>query len=156
MKLNLTTAIIPLALMLGTACVQPAKHNFDSLNKFQGSWKMTSPEMIMSEHWVKTNDTLWQGKSYIENNGKQELEETVQLVIHNHMAFYIVKRKGVGEQVAFKLIKQERDKFTFENKNNDFPQQIIYHFKADGNLDASINATTKDGFKTFEFPYKKI
>lgn len=156
MNIKLMSIVLITILFSCNACVTPPTNNFKHLDKFQGAWKMNTSEMVMTERWQKTNDTLWEGKSFIVKEGKEELEETVQLILQNQTVSYNVKRKGVGTPVAFTLVKQEGDKFIFENKANDFPQQIIYHFKDDGTLDASINGTTKDGYKKFDFPYKRL
>lgn len=134
---------------------QWTKKNFQELDKLKGSWVMNIPKLSMTENWNKKSDTLWEGASYRNQKGEMALEETVQLVFNKGSIQYIVRTQGTGEPVAFTLSSHEGNKFIFENKEHDFPQRIIYHFRDGQHLDAAIEGNTSKGFKQIDFPFVK-
>ena len=109
------------------------------------------------ESWNKVNDTLYSGRSYEVIGDDSTLTETIQLILKGTELFYIpnVQAQNNQQPVAFRLTRQEGMKFTFENPEHDFPTTIVYEFRNDSTLIASISGTLHGELKAMDFEYKK-
>ena len=73
--------------------------------------------------------------------------------IRRHSAFCLSHRWCVRE---FPLKSSSGGKFTFENKEHDFPQRVIYERKGSESLLAAIEGTFKGKEAREEFQMKKV
>jgi hypothetical protein len=109
---------------------------------FVGNWSMDNPELKSFDVWKKVNDTLFIGKSYTLNI----LKEEIGLMKNGNDWYYIslVEGQNDGKAIPFKLIKQTKSKFIFENKEHDFPKQIEYNFRSANNLVVYLRSKNKE------------
>ena len=140
------------------AAARGQQPDFKTLQQIVGTWEMKKGSPVIREVWVRKNDTLFEGTSYAIKEGNPVLQETVQLVYTQNQVFFIpaVQNQNDGQPVVFRLISSAKGKFIFQNKEHDFPQQVIYHFKNRNRLDAAINGNTPKGFRQVNFPYLKV
>ena len=88
-------------------------------------------------------------------NGKDTIpEETVELKLANGKITFspTVRNQNGGQPVVFTLVSIEGTKFTFENKQHDFPQRIIYDIH-EKTLSVTISGNTKNGFREIPFDF---
>ena len=115
---------------------------------FVGNWNMDDPELKSYDVWTKVNDSLYSGKSFTMNTQKEELA-----LIQNGNDWYfvaLVKGENNDQPIPFKLIKQTKSKFIFENKEHDFPKQIEYNFRSENNLVVYIRGNGKEFEQYFD------
>lgn len=131
--------------------------DFKAFQKAVGTWAFERGGTTVRETWIRVNDTLFEGSSYNIKNGVEELQETITLSFSKGSIVLTptTRNQNDGNPIPFTLISNKKDRFVFENKAHDFPQQIIYHFKGDRQLDAAINGQTPKGFRQVDFPYRK-
>jgi len=133
--------------------------DFKELYRVEGSWEMKKSDLRIEETWVKKNDTLLESTAYeYDKEGRKGLQETVQLALSGNQILYIpvARNQNGGAPVIFKLVSNLKGRYVFENREHDFPQQIIYHFRNNNHIDASINGKTPRGFRQIDFPYQRV
>jgi hypothetical protein len=117
-----------------------------------GSWKNISDDGQLYEIWTKQNDSTYAGHGYMVANNDTVFSERISLEQRNSDLFYIpvVKQQNEGNPVSFKLV-SDKGEFTFENKEHDFPQRVIYKQVGMDSLYARIEGTDKGAFRKEEF-----
>lgn len=153
-------AVICMAPAFAARAQQWKKQDFKALAAVKGMWLTETPgEKSYLETWTVKNDTLMEGRAfYVDKDKKQEPAETAQLVYSAGKIRYIVTVIGQNEDkpVVFDLVTKKGKVFTFENKEHDFPKQIIYRFPKNNALQVTINGTTPQGDRTVDFKFKKV
>lgn len=132
--------------------------DFKSLDPILGTWKMETRRGPMFEQWTRASNEKFQGKSFRLNNLDTLVMERIELSFSGGSIVYspIVAGQNDGKAVEFKLISNTDSRFVFENKEHDYPQRIIYHFKSKDTLNARIEGT-KDGKEMgSNFPYVRV
>lgn len=131
--------------------------DFKKLKQVVGQWEAVTKTGFMQEKWSKKNDTTFTGTTYSVNRGVVILEEQLQLMFTNNEIHYIstVRHQNKGLPVVFKLVSIKDDAYTFENKEHDFPQQIVYYFKDGKHIDATISGPTENGPKSIVFHFEE-
>ncbi|RYZ48204.1 MAG: hypothetical protein EOP49_19230 [Sphingobacteriales bacterium] len=142
---------------LQSSAQQWKARDFKKLKAVVGSWEATTKTGFAQEKWVKKNDTAFTGQAYSSNRGVVLLEENLQLVLSGNEIHYIttIRHQNKGLPVTFKLVSVKDDTYTFENKEHDYPQQIVYYFKSGKHMDATISGPTENGPKTVAFHYER-
>lgn len=145
-----------ISLILLSAC-QSDNNSLKDFQKLEGTWVATDPTGKFVERWTKINDTLMEGTSYMIIKGDTVFSENLQLTIQNDSVHYIptVPGENNGNPVRFTLSTKQPDNWVFENALHDFPQQIIYHFKAKDSLIATVQGKDNGQFRKLEFRMKR-
>lgn len=132
--------------------------DFNRLRNITGNWEMKTEKGFLQEKWERPNDTTFKGRSYKIDRGVSILDEKMTIVFSNKEIIFSasVQYQNKGLPVSFKLIKIDGGKYIFENKEHDFPTQVIYQIKNANKLLAWINGTTEKGFKTISFEFYSI
>lgn len=129
----------------------PASPDFSWL---KGNWINTSDSnATFYENWTASGTNTYQGNSFIIAHGDTVFNETIELSIADTACYYIVsvKNQNKGEKVSFKMISNEDNNVVFENKLHDFPQRIVYQYKAPDTLNAWIEGTVNHKAKKETF-----
>ena len=123
--------------------------NFDWLI---GDWKRSDDEAGKQtyEHWQKSNDTLYQGKSYTMSAKDTIWSENVRLLKRDTTWFYAVTGRGDSFTTDFQLTSITDHSFVCENGANEFPKMIEYALVGD-----SLKAKISGGGPEIEFSYGK-
>jgi hypothetical protein len=121
-------------LLLGkNVSAQFTYEDFKMLHQLEGKgWEMKLKVGSVIEKWTKINDSLLTSVSYRIREGDTTALETVELRFSNGIITYTptVVNQNAGKPVTFALVSIEApSSFTFENKNHDYPVQIIYRLK---------------------------
>jgi len=131
--------------------------DFEKLYSLVGEWTTPHKEGELVEIWQKQYNKKLTGETFYIIGNAEESKEKIDLVLSEGRIYYSSKVNGQneGESVQFTLIKMEKNKFIFENKEHDFPQRIIYELRLPNELIASIEGDTIEGFKKIVYKYKK-
>lgn len=129
----------------------------EKLNWLAGSWKNISENSTLIENWTKINDSLYSGNSFVIENKDTVFSEKISLQLIGADLFYIpaVADQNNGQPVSFKLISDGNEEFIFENKEHDFPQQIVYKNPRPDSLYARIEGMVQGVFRKEEFFMKR-
>lgn len=133
--------------------VNASAQEITDYNWMLGKWEMHLPKGHLYEEWEKKDGNSFTGKSYAIENGDTTFSENVLLTRTDSGIFYIVK-VGKNRPVAFKMLKPMKAGAIFENKQNDFPQRIIYTPK-EGQLYARIEGKKRGKAERQEFLYTR-
>ena len=136
---------------------QFAHTDFEKLYELKGKWKMEQNTGYLVEEWLWVSDNILVSKSYTVKEKDTVFKETVRLDFKNGEIHYspIVVNQNDGKEVRFKLINTDNGQFVFENKEHDFPQQIIYQFSKN-KLNVVINGNTSKGFSEIPFSFTRV
>jgi len=153
MKLKI---IIIILLVLSCLCYSQEKPIKTHL--FLGDWESTEGNKII-EKWRVVDDSEYTADVYEILDKDTVLKEKIKLKYINNVLYYcpLVFEQNNSREIEFKLVSLENDgrKFIFENSEHDFPQRIIYNFKTNMKLHASIEGYIESEFKQINFSYKK-
>jgi hypothetical protein len=115
------------------ACSPPVKEDpqqlkLERMTWLIGTWKNVDGDFTTYEIWEKKSDKLFSGKSFSLQGNDTVFYESITLQQNGNETFYIPTVRGQNENkpVAFKFLKWQDGEFIFENKEHDFPQQIVY------------------------------
>jgi hypothetical protein len=155
----------PLCLVLAMTTVsgfcqtQPRqiKKSFLDLHSLVGTWSMSTKKAVFYETWQKINDSTLMGRSYQVNGKDTVTTEQVQLIMRGDSIRYIpTVNENNNNPVLFTLVKLEKGSYTFENKEHDFPQRIIYNLPRNNLMHAWVEGNISGQFKRSDFNYKKV
>jgi hypothetical protein len=155
MKIFKYIPIILFSLVATQAAAQWTYKDFKRLKNLKGNWEAKSDKGFIQEKWERTNDTVFEGKNYKIEHGVSILDEQLKIIFNkNEILFQVtIHYKNKGLPVTYKLAKIDGDKYIFENKDYEFPQQIVYQLKSSDKLAAYVNGTTEKGFKQLDFSF---
>lgn len=123
---------------------------------FLGEWKNQSKDGDFTEKWEKLSDSTYMGVSYIIAKKDTVFYENVVLEQKNDSLFYNVSMdKNKEEVTAFHLTQATKDKLTFENAKNYFPNKIIYQRIQPDSIVATIEGKVNGKPTSETFPMKK-
>ncbi|MCC7303297.1 MAG: hypothetical protein IT233_11705 [Bacteroidia bacterium] len=111
----LTTGIIL------TSCSDP----MERLSSLTGKWAGSQDENEFSETWKHSSETKYTGFFAGMNSGDTIYKEHLSIQEMGEEIFYIVDQNEEGP-INFRLISSDDEIFIFENKESEFPEQIIY------------------------------
>ncbi|MEE9349900.1 MAG: DUF6265 family protein [Flavobacteriaceae bacterium] len=127
--------------------------NFDWLI---GNWERTNEEEGKKtfENWNKKSDTDYVGIGFTMKKNDTLSKENMQIVKTNKQWDLIVKSVGKGGDatpVSFKMTAFDKQSFTCENKDIDFPNTITY--KKDGQ---TIKAVVANSDMEIPFVFERL
>ncbi|MDD5150833.1 MAG: DUF6265 family protein [Flavobacterium sp.] len=106
-----------------------------------GKWENNSKDGNLLETWEKTNDSIYDGKSYF-IKGKDTLHfETIQLIQKGENLLYVSTIRGQNNDkpITFKRNATIEKQLVFENQKNDYPKKISYSLKNNDSLVITIS-----------------
>jgi hypothetical protein len=147
-----------LLISLLAACT--SKDPFQRFDKFSGLWQAHDSETYLYEEWskAKKNSMTMYGKTYTLNGSDSIVYERMELRQKGEDVFYIptTRDQNNNQPVPFKLIFSNDSSFTFENRQHDFPQRIIYRFITNDSLVGRIEGTNRGEEMSQEFYYHRV
>jgi len=152
---NLYLTIILITLSISVSAQKPNLKSFEFLI---GEWTMKTKEGKIVERWQKHRDSLTETSYRFNAKGDSILTESIVLKSTKGDWQFCVTgyEKGNEGRTDFKLISFANNTFIFENKQHDFPQQIVYQNKSKNELLAWIEGEIGGKKRKMEFPYKKV
>ena len=130
----------------------------DQLQWLLGTWVNQKGNEYSQETWSRENDSTFTAYSFVEVNKKKVVfAETMALEQKDGLLILTVATANQNEKkpVTFKLISSEKGQFTFENKNHDFPQRIVYTNPVKDSLHAWIESTENGEAKRIDFSFSR-
>jgi hypothetical protein len=115
-----------------------------------GTWQEVNKNAF--EVWKEDGNSL-SGSSYrIDQAGNKTVTEEIKLIKKGSDFYYVPDVTGPQGPVEFKIIFFDKNGFTAENPEHDFPKKIIYNKINEQQLEATISA----GTKSISYSFKKI
>ena len=110
-----------------------------------GTWKMEGKENY--ESWEKL-DHLFKGQSYKIVDGQQIVTEIIELKSDGNRIIYTptVFDQNEGKPIQFILLKLDKNVFSFENSDHDFPKKIQYKKQSENELLITVLGENDKGF----------
>lgn len=151
-KLSLILLLITVSL-----CGFAQKTSLKSFDFLIGKWEMPTKNGKIVERWQKHRDSLTGTSHRFNAKGDSVLTESIVLKKIKGSWYFCVTgyEKGNEGKTDFKLVASANNTFTFENKQHDFPQQIVYQNKGKDELLAWIEGEIGGKKRKMEFPYKR-
>jgi len=133
----------------------PKEPLLNGLGWLSGCWEGRQGEAIIEEVWSKPRGDSMVGFGRTVKDGKTTAFEFMQVREANGSLTYL-PQPGGGARVSFPLKDSFAERFTFENKEHDFPQRVIYERKGPGLLLAAIEGTYQGKEEHEEYQMKKV
>ena len=131
------------------------KTGLNDLSWLSGCWEGRQGEATVEEHWSKPSGGSMIGFGRTVDGNKTTTFEFMQFRERNGVLTFMPQPRG-GTLVFFPLKDSFGGRFTFENKEHDFPQRVIYERKSQGLLLATVEGTYKGKEEREEFQMKKV
>lgn len=125
--------IYPLFFFCSSLIISSCASKFDKLELIEGVWTGQQDGNEFTETWARVSDSKYAGLGAGLMNGDTVFKEKLSLELMGKEIFYIANPNEEGP-VNFRLSDVKDDVFTFENKEHDFPQQIVYSFAREDTL----------------------
>jgi hypothetical protein len=131
------------------------KASLDDLSWLSGCWEGRQGNAMIEEIWSKPagGSMLGLGRTVKEN--RTVSFEFMQFREENESLVFLPQPQG-GARVSFPLKDSFGGRLTFENKEHDFPQRVIYERKGPALLLAAIEGTNKGKEGREEFQMRKV
>lgn len=122
-----------------------------------GTWVHENGNEFSQETWSKENDNTFTAFSFTQVGKETVFAETMALETKMQDLFLTVAIANQNEKkpVTFKMISSKNGQFTFENKNHDFPQRIVYTNPVKDSLHAWIEGTENGEAKRIDFSFSR-
>ncbi|MBT8385477.1 MAG: hypothetical protein KJO83_07180 [Bacteroidia bacterium] len=124
------------------SCSENKLSEFDFLI---GTWKMEGKENY--EYWEKL-DHNFKGQSYKIVDGQKIVTEIIALKSDGNRIIYTptVFDQNEGKPIQFILLKLDKNVFSFENSDHDFPKKIQYKKHSENELLITVLGENDKGF----------
>ena len=120
-----------------------------------GCWEGRQGEAVIEEVWSKPSGASMLGFGRTVKGGRTTSFEFMQIREENGSLIYMPQPQG-GTRVSFPLKNSVGAKITFENKEHDFPQRVIYERGIAELLIAAIEGTYKGKEEREDYQMKKV
>jgi hypothetical protein len=110
--------------------------------------------MYFAEEWSRNKDNNLHGKGYFIANNDTIEQETLQIKKLGKKYLYIAQ-PGIQEPTPFQLQKSTKNVLYFKNIAHDFPQEIIYDFKSNKELQITLKGSENGESKKIELLLNK-
>lgn len=149
MILIVASIMTPIATMQG-----PAKQDVSILSWMSGTWVGVIGQTEMEEQWTTPKGGSLLGVHRDVRAGRTISFEFMRIQQDaDGITFW--GSPGGKPAVPFRAIEVTSQRVTFENKEHDFPQRVIYWLTADGMLHAKIEGTMNGKLESEEWAWKK-
>lgn len=122
-----------------------------------GNWENTTQDGVLSENWIKLNDSTFSAASYF-IKGKDTIHlENIVLAQKGETLTYLATVRGQNDDkpVAFPSTSETASKLVFENPQHDYPQKITYTKGANNTLTAEISGKLQGKVSSEKFVMTK-
>lgn len=122
-----------------------------------GCWERrdNTKKLLISEQWMSPAGTSILGMGRTVKNGKTTGWEFMRIEQREDGIYFVSRPQDNKEDTAFRLISSTLNEVTFENRDHDFPQRIIYKLQGK-KLTGRIEGTNNGKFMAIDFPMNKV
>lgn len=136
------------------------EENFEKIDQLQwllGTWTNESGEEFSQETWSKETAGSFTAFSFTQVGKETVFSETMALEQKGENLLLTVATANQKDEkpVTFKMVSSENGQFTFENKEHDFPERIIYTNPVKDSLHAWIEGTVNGEAKKVDFYFSR-
>lgn len=114
-----------------------------------GTWREEGKQSF--EVWQKERDFLM-AESYQMKDGAKIVTEEIKFLKRGGDFYYVPDVAGPQGPIEFKMTSFDKNSFTVENQQHDFPKKIRYE-KVDG---SHLRASISDANKTISYSFVKV
>jgi len=148
----MTVADLFLVLSLQVTAPAHAPVTADQLSWMAGYWLSCEPGREVSETWSDPRGGLMLGSALTLENGQASFEGARIQTAGSGVAY--LAQPGGAPATAFVAIAADDDHVVFENRDNDFPQRIVYQ-RAGDVLTARIEGHGDDRQQAIDWRFHK-
>jgi hypothetical protein len=141
------------------SCSSEERQPYEQITKLSGTWMVSDGEGGSYEVWSKSVGDSMIGRAYkLSGPSDTIVSERIVLKKDGETLWYIptVTGQNNAQPVRFKLITYNDSAFTFENKEHDFPQRVIYRFINNDSIVATIEGLDSSVRRYFDFYYTRM
>lgn len=148
---NFSVAAIICIVFLFGCSLSETPTEMKGLSWLEGEWTSQKPgsDMITREIWKAEGNKLV-GKGLVLQNADTTFTESLKLEMVDGTLCYVANVAHNDGPVIFKLTKNEKENWTFENPMHDFPKSIQY-IRTEGGFETVVS----DGERKFKLNFKK-
>lgn len=134
---------------------------FSGLKNLQGTWVIRDykkPGQSLFEWWTLTNDSTLSGMGFLVPEKDTIVLEIMRISFH-HGRLQFEAQDMIGQKegfVPFTALSGEGERTTFENRQHDFPQRIIYEWPLNGAFRAAIEGEKNGKTVRQEYHFRKL
>lgn len=153
--MRISLVLIILGLIGCSSDTEPYKQ----ITKLSGTWMVSDGEGGSYEEWSKSNGDSMIGRAYkLSGPSDTIVSERIVLKKDGESVWYIPRVAGQNndQPIAFRMIEYSDSSFTFENKQHDFPQRVIYRFVNNDSIVATIEGLDSTVRRFFDFYYRRM
>jgi len=144
-----------MVLVIASTTAGQTKPSLNDLGWLSGCWEGRVRDAVIEEIWSKPGGGSMLGLGRTVKGDRTASFEFMQFREENGTLVFLPQPQG-GTRVSFPLKDSFGGKMTFENKEHDFPQRVIYERKGPGLLLATVEGTYKGKEEREEFQMRKV
>jgi hypothetical protein len=137
------------------ACSSPPQKDLTEFKYLIGKWEGNRDGMVLIENWKEEKPSSFSGEGIVFTGKDILFHEKLGLEIQDTTIVYTATTPNSKTPIPFKLISSGKNKWRFENKEQDFPQLITYTLINPDSLVATIEGIDKGKPSKEEFYFKK-
>lgn len=136
--------------------ITATKERFQTTNSFDwllGKWQRSNEQKGREtfEYWEKKNNSEYSGFGFTLQKKDTIWKENIRLIKSGEGWNFEVTGEGETNPTRFKLTSIEKEEFSCENKENEFPKNIIYSKNGD-----TLVAIISGGNMEIPFEFEKV
>ena len=117
---------------------QAKESKLDQLKWLEGAWTLESDGAVVEEHWIAPRGGLMLGCGRTLAQDKAVFFEFMRIEERPAGVYYVAHPAAHSPGTDFMLTTFEKDSWTFENPDHDFPRVIRYTRKGESAFDAHL------------------
>ncbi|HSX62174.1 MAG TPA: DUF6265 family protein [Tahibacter sp.] len=119
-----------------------------------GHWRVEDGGRVTDEVWLAPAQGLMTGMSRT-HGGKKPFFEFVRIEQRGDALVYVAQPRG-GPATEFRAVQVDAQTITFENAQHDFPQRIVYEYRAPDTLAARIEGLIDGRERVERWNYRRV
>lgn len=109
-----------------------------------GKWEGNINNQVSIEQWEKVNNKTLEGNGLVMANGLSVFNENMKIQEIDNVIYFIADLNGTGTPVRYQLVSNDGFKAIFENRNVEFPNQVVLQRTNSSNF-STIYQNTQPG-----------
>ena len=126
----------------------------DDLAWMAGAWSETKGDTVTQEQWLDGSGALMLGAGKTVKAGKVTTFELMRIEARGDSASYFAS-PGAKSWTEFRAIERAPNRIVFENRENDFPQRVLY-WREGESLMARIEGTINGQARSRQWRYERV
>lgn len=120
-----------------------------------GCWEHRTPRQLVEEHWMAPGGGTMLGMGRITRGDSLVEFEHTRIYRRGGKLVYAANPSGQAP-AEFVSILASDSAVTFENRQHDFPQRVMYRRSGSGSLLARVEGTVGGKARGVDFPYARV